>query len=167
MSKSARKESKNASHLSHFIARHVLDKMPQRTTRVPDVAAMPELASHLLCCVSRAPGPMGRCPSTRPSLSSPPCRSPSPPYSAHGAVHHGRHAKLAIVLFPPLRASSTLTLCATSLAASCCASRARSTEVEDRRSTATTGADRRRRLQPWLGRHGLSPGHPRRPAGAR
>ena len=78
-SKSARKESKNASHLSHFIARHVLDKMPQRTTRVPDVAAMPELASHLLCCVSRAPGPMGRCPSTRPSLSPPPCRSPSPP----------------------------------------------------------------------------------------
>ena len=78
-SKSARKESKNTSHLSHFTARHVLDKMPQRTTRVPDVAAMPELASHLLCCVSRAPGPMGRCPSTRPSLSPPPCRSPSPP----------------------------------------------------------------------------------------
>ena len=28
------------------------------------------------------------------------------------------------------------------------------------------GADRRRRLLPWLGRHGHSSGHPRRPAGA-
>jgi hypothetical protein len=58
MSKSARKESKNASHLSHFIARHVLDKMPQRTTRVPDVASMPERAPPPLLLALAPPRPV-------------------------------------------------------------------------------------------------------------
>ena len=105
MSKFSPESAQIASHADHFVVRHVLDKMPQRTTRVLDVATTNTerllhcCHLHLALCLFHTPNVDGR-PSS--SFLTPLWRHLPPKLLATEGDHHG-HRRSALRLAAQLQ----------------------------------------------------------------
>jgi len=160
-----------ASHADHIVARHMFGGMPQWRTRCWCVASMRELKPPAPVLLVQAP-------------------LPPPEWMASSPILPGvlsRPRALLLALYRGNAAASTMAGCLSSHPLCYSLLRAFLAQAKCLSATAVSfwphwapfpaptvagappppGAVHRRRLLPLLGRHRLSPGHPRRPTDAR
>ena len=165
---SAWKRPKFVSHAGHSFARQLFDEMSQQVTRVQCVSTMQEhrVPSSLLHTDACACPPEWMASSPLlPSVLSCLALARHRENAAASAMADGPSSHLPQCSL--LRAFSAQPNHLSASAASCCASRARSAEVEARRSSRPPVTPAVADVCTWPGHHEPCPVHPRRPADPR